>query len=157
MGDSKPAPGRKPTRRRLSCADRNEIALCRRWLGRCTNSKRLGCSFETSVASLPNCPIHRRGSAIGNNFRWRSDRVHYRDHVRATSAGICGSLLMIGEQRPFLFSLFTSIRRPSCASLVLDARPLPLLLSLAWPLTARRAAAPNRSIIGTCEALHFAW
>ena len=31
---------------------------------------------------------------------------------------------MIGEQRPFLFSLFTSIRRPSCASLVLEARGL---------------------------------
>jgi len=56
-----------------------------------------------------------------------------------------------------LVSLFTPIRRPSCASLILDACGLCLSFFrwLAhWLRT--RAAAPNRWIIGTCEALHFA-
>src|SRR6188472_1615278 len=129
MADSKPAPARKPTRRRLSFADRNVIALCRRWLGRCSNSQQFPIEIRQSTLSR---------SRKGDEF-WNLRIVA---HDRRAAA--------------LLVSLFTPIRRPSCASLILTLAAFASPSFAGLPLAAHRAAAPNRWIIGTCEALHFA-
>src|SRR6188472_2753227 len=122
MADSKPAPARKPTRRRLSFADRNVIALCRRWLGRCSNSQQFPIEIRQSTLSR---------SRKGDEF-WNLRIV---PHDRRAAA--------------LLVSLFTPIRRPSCASLILDA--CGLCLSFFRWLAHWLRTEPRRQIGGSLE------